>query len=270
MAPRKKKTQPVTDLVPGQSPVLVIQPPTHEQITKALDAAKLAVKELDDLAQALVISDQPSYTQADVLLNRIMGGERVVDDRFQPIITPLREPLDVIYGLKRDIIKPLAATKLVVKEKMGVYQLQEKRRLDEVEARNTAEAKRITDQWLRDNPPAPPVLVPLTPHSEPFAMPICQPQELTKSLAQPPVQITFLAPPPAPAPIAAHSSARFEKRFRTTDLDLLVDAAMSGILPIDILTVRPTALQSYFEADPVAFAQWPGVEVYDHPIITGR
>lgn len=93
----------------------------------------------------------------------------------------------------------------------------------------------------------------------------------------PPPTITYLAPPTQPAPTAANSSARFERRVRTTDLDLLVDAATAMSLPgltdtqnLELLSIRPSILQAHFERDPESVSKWPGVEVYDHPIIVGR
>jgi len=262
MATRKKK--PVTVMTTAPGALLVIQPPTQEQIAQALTDARAAVSQLESEAQALVITDQATYSQADSLLNRVMNGEKVTEEKFRPIITPLREPLDWIYETRREVDRPLGEVKKVIKEKMGGWQIKEKQRLDAKHQENLRKAKEIADQLNQG-------MGVFTPMESLFPP---QPTNLGAAPGTPafptPVQVTYLAPPSTPAPQATHSSTRFEKRVRTTDLDLLVDACMAGEAPVDLLTIRPSVLQGYLESDPVRVASWPGVEVFDHPIITGR
>jgi hypothetical protein len=267
MATRKKK---LTVTAAGQltmfnapGSLVVIKPPSPEEIALALSQAQAAVAELQSEAEALIITDQLSYTKADALLDRVRNGEKVVEEKFQPIISPLRIPLDEFYELRRGVAIPLEATKLLVKTKMGAHQLEEKKRLDAEAAENLRKAKEIAAKFQTSGfPPQPPNLgiIPTL---------VAREAEQAGAITQQAI-VTYLAPPTAPAPSAAHSSARFERRFRTTDLDLLVDAALAGEVPLDILTVRPSKLQEYFDRDPELVASWPGVEVYDHPIITGR
>ncbi len=264
---RKKKDPTVTSL----TALIVIKPPTKAQIEEALTAAQAAISELQTEAEALVISDHLTYNYADSLLSRIIGGEKVTEEKIRPIITPLREPLDAIYEARRGVDKPLGTLKELVKKKMGDYQIEQKK-LRDVEAerdRQTAiqlleeqAAKlRMDEELAAVNDESP--MFPSAgewPSGGGFTPPIPEP-----------TQITFLAPPTtAPAPIAAHSTTRFERRCRVIDIDLLVDAALSSIVPLDILTFKPSAVQGYFISQPELVAGWPGVEIYDHPIITGR
>jgi len=269
MATRKKKAT-VTDLAPTNGGLIVIKPPTQEEINQALAQAQAAIGELHKEAESLVITDHQTYSQADSLLHRINDGDKLAESKFRPVIELLRLPLEAIYELKRGVCVPLDADRKTVKAKMGDYQLQEKIRLDLEAAENLRKAKEIQEQWLRDNPPAP--------APAPSGFPPQPPNLGVVPLAPAPTPaITYLAPPSTPAPQAAHSSARFERRVRTTDIDLLIDAATAGCLEgltpgqcLDLLTIKPSILQSWFQSNPEAVSKWPGVEVYDQPRIIGR
>jgi len=248
MAPRKKKSNQVT-LFDGGS-TLVIKPPTQEEISQALAQAKAAVQEIHAQVEALIVTNQKSYSEADRLLSDVMAGDRVIEEKFSPVVRLLREPLDVIYELRREVAVPLAADKLEVKRKMGVYQLEEKKRLDAEAEENRRKAQELVE-WMKQEP------------TLPTGMGIASTQTGVP-------QVTFLAPPPQPAPSAAHSSARFVKKWRITNLELLIDMALVGELPLDILTINTGKMEDYFQAEPERVGSWPGVEVYDHAVITGR
>jgi hypothetical protein len=256
MATRKKKV--AVDLSTAGA-LLVIQPPSQADIDQALTLAQAAVQDLQLQATELTITNQQDYTRADTLLHSINDGDKLVESKFRPVIELLRVPLEAIYELRRGVTVPLEEYRKVVKSKMGEYQLREKRRLDAEAEENRKKAEELHRQWLRDNPPSP--------------VAVARGQQV--AIQQP--LVTYLAPPSTPAPQASHSSTRFESRIRTVDIDLLVDAATACVLPgltesenLDLLTVKPSKLQEHFQRDPVSVRKWPGVEVYDHPIITGR
>lgn len=263
MATRKKKATVTDTQLPTTGALVVIKPPSQEEISQALAQSQAVISDLQAQSIALTITNQQDYTAADTLLHTINDGDKLVESKFRPVIELLRVPLEAIYELRRGVSIPLADFRRVVKEKMGGYSLKEKIRLDLEAEENRRKTRELQEQWLRDNPPAQPLFPP-------------QPPNLGVS-SSPPPQITYFAPPSTPAPQASHSSTRFERRVRTVDLDLLVDAAAAGCLPgltpdqcLELLTIKPSILQGHFISTPDAVAQWPGVEVYDHPIITGR
>jgi hypothetical protein len=269
MATRKKKPT-VTSALPATGALVVIKPPTQAEINQALAQSQAVITDLQAQSTALTITNQQDYTAADALLHTINDGDKLVESKFRPVIELLRVPLEAIYELRRTVAVPLGEFRTLVKEKMGGYQLKEKIRLDLERAENDRKTRELQEQWVRDNPPAP------TPQARAITAFDQSYKKLEEACTTPP-QITYFAPPSTPAPQASHSSTRFERRVRTVDLDLLVDAATAGCLPgltpdqcLELLTIKPSILQGHFISTPDAVAQWPGVEVYDHPIITGR
>ena len=182
--------------------------------------------------------------------------------------------------MKREVEKPLAQAKEEVKRKIGAYQLEEKRKQDVIDAENRRRAMELVQKMADEvrakdeeeaimNPP------PLQP--QPSGFPSQPPNLGVVAMANEATyyptaeQVTvFLAPPSTPMPTGAHSTTRFERRVRTLSLDDLVDACVSGIAPLDLLTIRPSKLEEYFLANPDMVSGWPGIEIYDHPVTVGR
>jgi hypothetical protein len=69
---------------------------------------------------------------------------------------------------------------------------------------------------------------------------------------------------------AASSSSRTIKKWRVTDLELVLESVRLGLAPIEILMVNVMEVARLFKADPAAIDEIPGMETYDDIQIAGR
>lgn len=215
----------------------------------------------------LEITTEAQYEEADAMLNRIMTAATAWESRINPIIRPIRAGLDLLYGLRKDILDPLTELEEKVKKAMKAYKRLEAIRIEQ---------KRLADQAEIDK---------LRLEAEQKAAKEMQAKtkqmrdrisagraQLEQALA------TKLTEAPA-APIKAiNSSTRTTRKWRLTDFAAFVAYIMAqepqrqGEL-LTLLNLDQAQMNAYYrlEKDKIDIGEWmPGIEVYEDIDITGR
>lgn len=290
MATRKKK--PTLDAgtvttTHNQHPpdYILIQSPTPESISLARTTSIQEVDSVTQLVSLLDVKDQPSYLAADALLSHIKEAMDLVEEKFRPITKPIRDGLDKLYALRREIDTPLKTLETEVKGKMATYQMQERRRIQAEEEENQRRAREEARKLIEEReerlrlealqtlqaPVVESYLMQGNHHWVPPSTSEPRPGGGSQATFLPEqVLVAFLSPPTAPAPSASSSSARFVTRCRVVNMEALVDAALLGFVPLGILSIDQNAMESWFKQQPHLVKSWPGVEVYEDAIISKR
>ena len=230
------------------------------------------------------------YQTLDSLLLIVRDAAKEVEDSYRPLIELLRLPLEQFYGLRKAALDYVGEDETLLKKSMAAYKLEEHKRIqaqaeedrkkaEEIAHREERERQQRLEAARQSAPPPPPSPAPLPaptwnmpvlpggmpPAPLPF-IPATVPMEIF------PAQITYLSPPSAlTTPVrAAHSSSRIVKKWRIVDLNLAVDAALLGLVPLEVLTLNTDEVDARFKLSPDTVAGWPGFEVYDNAQITGR
>lgn len=215
-----------------------------------------------EVAQLRVV-DAESYIVADGLLGRIRANRSIWGKVWARIqeksIKPIREGLEELYSLNRDVDVPMEKLEERVKLQMKAYkieevrqiqarkdeQLREEARLKREAEEKAAAANRATTAQMRGKLAA-----------------------ASERLAQ---QAAAVAVEEAPAPVQGSSSGtRPKKKWRIKDMRKFCAAIGDGTLPDDCVAPLNLIMNQYFKDDPVGMAVWPGVEVYDDVQIVGR
>lgn len=198
--------------------------------------------------EGIEIVDAESYQSADKFLGKCRAAIKIVDEKLDPIIEPIRKGLDKLYALKRELHEPLDDAVKAVKGKMAKWQLEEKRKRDEEEKKRREEEQR---------------LVRLAEERERAGKSTAVVEKRLEALqeeAEKPVEVVR----------GKASSVRFVKKWRVTDLRKLVCAVADMDVPIEVLTVDARVMQEKFEENRPEVAAWPGVEMYEDVGIAGR
>ncbi len=216
---------------------------------------------------ALTVKTAQDYEGASTLLSRIKGAKESWLGRINPIIEPIRAGLDLLYGLRKDIVDPLDELELSVKKSMKEFKVEEACQIAaaaEVKAANERELarqaaekeereSRAKTQQLRDRLAG-------------------QRAELEQKLAT--SQATA-----APTPIkVSGSGSRTVRKWRVNPRN---PAAMLALLDYimgykaedltALVSIDSTQMDAYFKLCKPDVGEWlPGIEVYDDINITGR
>src|SRR5271154_895126 len=203
-------------------------------IVKARAAALTVTQEVIDQAKDITITTAEDYHAADEILHKIKVAQKRSGDILEEVIRPVRDGLEQVYAVRRLIENPLLDLERVVKEKMRVWQIADRARID----KENYERRKIEEEQRR--------LEALK------VVELANKGDFTGAaavLTQP--ETVVLHPTPPPQPIrAASSSARPVKKWRLTDLELLVQAVYLEMVPIDVLMVNPVKVGEIFKADP--------------------
>jgi uncharacterized membrane protein YqiK len=215
--------------------------------------------------QELTVRTDDDYLVADAILGRIKKARKTWTDRMEKVIRPIRQGLDELYALNRDVDKPLADLEEGVKGKMKAFKLEEARLLREADERKRQEEDRLRREAEEAQRKAEAAKTPqLRGRLE---------AQATRLVAQAEV----VSQQDTPEPIRGTSSTtRPQKRVRIKDLVHFLQGIVDGYVPEDcvnnprVLDAMQPTLNNYFKDDPVGMEAWPGVEVYDDVQIVGR
>lgn len=207
----------------------------------------------------LVVTDEESYQKADYLLSRIGQARKTWGERMEKIIRPIRQGLDEIYALNREVDKPLESLDKAVRKEMTAFKTEERRLIREAD-----EAKAREEQRLRDEAEI----------KERAAQTAATPQlrgRLSAQAARLTEQAETVAQQETPAPVqAARSSERVPEKVRVNDLGLFLQGILDGTIAPEAITVDQVWLNKQFRNEPTVVAAWPGVEKYEDIQIVRR
>lgn len=227
------------------------------------EAAKVEVlalmTPLQEACAALVVEDADGLLQADNILGRIRQARKAWGSVFVRIqektIKPIRDGLEELYQLNRDVDGPAEKMEKLVKGKMDAFRLGEARLLRAAEQEQArlvavAEAKEKAAEEART------------------------PQMRGKLQAQAAVLQETAAAKAADAPlpvVGLHSSSRMVEKWRVPDMMEFAKAIVRGDIPLDKMAVNDKAMEWWWKTAPDEVrALDPIVEIYDDIKTVGR
>lgn len=239
---------------PGATAVVV-----SPQVVKAKEEGATIIGPLQAEVVEMRVDDAESYLAADQILGRIQTARKTWGARMERIIRPIRQGLDEIYALSRDVDKPLAAMEALVKGRMTDYKLEEARQLAVIKRAQELETARLEQELAAKL------------EKEQNARTKQMRERLAEARLKVQEKLEVAQAEEAPAPImGSHSSTRSVKKWRVTDKEKLLKGVIAGTIPESIATWDERQINSYFRAEPDRVATWDGIEVYDDVQIVGR
>lgn len=205
------------------------------------------------------------YHRADQVLHRIKAARKTWSDRMEKIIRPIRQGLDELYGLNREVDKPLEALEETVKSRMKSFKVEELRQLRAAEAERERETARLRREAEEKAAAA-------------LKATTAQMKGRLQAAATRMVQQAMVVEQqetPAPT-IAESSTTRPVQKVRIANLTHFIQGIVDGYVPEDcidnpkVLDALQSKLNAYFKADAEGMKAWPGVEVYEDVQIVGR
>lgn len=235
--------------------------------TSLVKTQAIVTKLTTDIAtevEELEITSPQLYAYADELLGRIREGRgkwAQVWNRIQEkTIQPIRQGLEELYSLNRDVDKPAEALEAAVKAKMKAYDLRLLREKQEEEAARNREAQRLLDA---------------AEEKKKLAAKATTPQakgRLEKQAEQAiaAAEEVLEAPSDVVEVKAENSGKRTKPAWRIRDMEKFIVGVTRDYVPTEALMVNKKFIDDQFRQDPEAVESWPGIEVYDDIQIVGN
>lgn len=216
------------------------------------------------IAQTITVTNGESYLQADDLLSHIRNAKAKVNEKMEPIIRPIRQGLDQLYALRRELEGPLDDAEKAVKRKMADWQVAERRRVELEQAERDRVQREETEKVQRR-------LAEERRQEAERQLQANNVQAADEVLSQPLPQVTVLTTPVRPVVRAQGSTARTVTKWRVTDFAALVCEVAVGNVPMEVLMVNEVEMNRLVrEGQGQIVGEWPGVEVYQDVQIAGR
>lgn len=273
------------------TPLPATQPPNPALVKARTEGIQL-VSPLKPAVDALVIVDGEGYIHADALLSRIKTARALWATKIAPIrgpidkaITELKNSLVGIKALDSEVDGPLEVLQEKVRRAMAEYKIEEAREIREAQEEKDRQAARIREEARKKEQQA---IAAKTPQLKAKLEQARADLEATATLVETNV----------PTPVQAASSAtRWVTKVRISDPVKFVAALKSytpragiyelGHPPLTILTHKTlrngemreddspldamrAEVSKIFSVQPGVVQTWPGVEVYDDPIIASH
>lgn len=227
------------------------------QITKLLaDGAQ--TPKLIAQASSVIITDNETYAEADNYRAQLKHRIKTSLDGVSKILDPINQARAVLLDLRHKLTDELEATCESLTARMANYKAEERlqlRRLQEARDRESERLRREADA------------------KEEAAARAKTPQMVNRLMEQ---QAQIISKAEAvesqeEAPVTvAHSVDRVVKKARVISLPDLLMAILEGTVPVEAVVVDQVFVNRKFKENPVETAAWPGVEVYEDTIISGR
>lgn len=240
---------------------------TEETLVKQRQQGLTILSPLKLAAKSLIVRTPEQYAEADSLLIRIKGAKKSWTERINPIIEPIRAGLDLLYGLRSDIVTPLEELEKQVKDSMKTFKVEEAKQLrmaEEVRAKELEDLRRAAiEKEAREA--------------------VARTKQLRERLAaQRAVLEQSLATkeqeaPPEPIK-AAGSGTRTTKKWRLNPdnphafFDLLEYLLLDSHEDLTALVeINSTQMDAFFRLEKPNVGEWlPGIEVFEDITIAGR
>ena len=209
-----------------------------------------------DLPSVLTAED---YIDADTLRDRIRNARKTWKDRMEKIIRPIRQGLDELYSLNRDVDVPLGTLEDSVTGRMKVFKLEETRLLRAAEEAREQEAQRLRNEAAQKE------------LASEQARTVQMRGRLHAAAARAWSQAEEVEQEEIPTPIQVASSTTRPKRSPVvTDRTAFLKGIVAGYVPENCIAIIQPTLNRYYRDDPEGMAAWPGVTLVDDIQIVGR
>lgn len=244
----KKKTTPAL-------PVIDVGAKSAEVKAEGLALVSPFKSDIEDLT----IEGDEDYQKADYLLSRVGGAIKTWEAKMEKIIRPVRQGLDASYELRREVLAPMQELDKMIREKMRVFKVEERRVLLLAENKRLAEEQRLKDEAAAKERAAQTAVTPQL-----RGRLAAQAERLTE-------QAHVVAAQETPAPVqAARSSERVPEKVRVHDLGLYIQGILDGTIEPEAVTVDQVWLNKQWKEKPEEVLTWPGVEKYEDLQIVRR
>lgn len=233
------------------------------ELTKEKGAVLRIIPTIATEVQELEITGNEQYLYADSLLGRITEAKRNwagVWNRIQErAIKPIRDGLEAMYEMNREVDKPLTALETSVKGKMKAWKIEEHRQIMAAAEKQRCEAERLEAEAREKERAAAAAKTPQMRGKLASAA-----ERLTQ-------QATAIAEQEPETPTMGHSSStRKVPSWRIKDAAAFYTAIGDGTLPMECALVNVPIMNRHFKEDPEGMQAWPGVEVFDDVQIVRR
>ncbi len=234
-------------------------PPTTTEIAKVRREASSLTAPVVTTVQYLTIIDSDSYANADGVLSKIRAAKKGVQEKFEPIITPIYKGLELLYKFRKELIDPLDSAEKDVKLKMSIWQTGERKRIAAENEAKEAEAAKLRKELAEKEAR----IEAATRKSVKTAL-----TNKTTELSEKLVEVE--SQPVATATKGQHSGTREITWCLVTDPLAFYKAVVAGEIPLDVVLVDEAKLRKYYSLDPATVISWPGVKVEHKIQIVGR
>lgn len=234
------------------SKVMTVVPDKGSEQAKA--EALAIIPTLRQEVTELQINGADDYLYADELLGRITGAQRVwfhVWDRImEKTVKPIRQGLEGLYEMNREIDKPLETMAADVKARMRAYkqkELQDKllaeRAREEEQRRLEAEAQAKIDAAARASTPQ-------------------MKGRLSAAAQKLMQQAQTVAVEETPEPVrGVNSSERRVEKPAVVSIQEFCRGVADGVIPTNMVIVPIGDLNRAWKDNPDVVKEWPGVEI---------
>lgn len=253
-----------------------------DTLVKARKDGNQMVSPLQLEVDILNIVDAPAYVEADSLLTKIKRARKNWEDRMEPIIRPIREGLDLLYALNRDVDRPLGALETQLKDKMKAFKAKETLQLRAAEEARQREERRLAEIAVEAAEAG------LRAKTNPMRERLAQKRaEAEQQLAE--VQD---APAPEAVKIKGGGNARKVLKWRATNRIQFIRYALDTLLAFEdslgqdgqdlscLLSIDTVQMDAFLKLrqaeakqkkETVPVGSWmPGIEIYEDISISGR
>lgn len=211
----------------------------------------------------LAVTTAEEYAYADSLLGRVQAARKtwapIWGRIMEKSVKPIREGLEGLYQMNRDVDGPLEKLELAVKRPMKLFKENEARQIAEEQRRKDREQQRLIDEAEAKRRAA-----------ERAATPQMKGRLLAQAERQE-EQAEVVERQEVAAPVQGDSSGTRKKRaVRVKELHAMLKGICDGYVPDDCITVNQVKLNAYFREHGEDMGLWPGLETFDDIQIVGR
>lgn len=220
-------------------------------LTKASQEASMQLAPIQQRAKTITkITSDEEYKLADAVRGDVDKYLKWWEPQAEGVIRPIRQGLDAMYALNRNMTQPALDLKAGMTRLMSAYQrelIAEKTKAKQEELRLAEEAERKAAQATT------------TTLKQRFYQAAQESREVAATIDQ-------------VGPVEGDSShSRPVKKWRITNLLEFLTGITSRIIPVDFVEINTVKLNELLRTDEETLRQYPGVEVYeDVQIVSGK
>lgn len=209
---------------------------------------------------AMVVKTADDYEMASEALASIRQARKDWEGRLNPIIEPIRASLDLLYGLRKDILTPLDELEGMVKERMKAFKLEEARQLQATKEAEEKERQRLEAEAQKKA------------QAEASAKTQAMRTKLANQRAELEQKLASAKHAPVAAPVkSSRSVARKVTKPVVKDKLALLAHVLANPDLCELIDVNSGQLYAYYQLEQPKVGPWlPGVEIEEDITIAGR
>lgn len=228
----------------------------HDALIKVLPTF---VEEVDQL----IVEDAPGYEYADALLGQVREARKkwgaVWSRIMEKTVKPIRDGLEELYQLNRDIDMPAEKLENRIKAKMKEYKTQEAKQIRDADETREREAQRLRNEAAKKEAQL---------STARTAQLRGRLEAARAQLEERAAEVEQTVTPEAVVGIS--STTRTKQTWKVTDLHAFCRGIADHKVPSYAVLVNTVEINRTWRNDAEGVAAWPGVELVDDITIVGR